>query len=50
MLILEYERPGDEYEMNLDRFHLVGSHWEKKVIEAGKVRAKDASQGGPEEK
>ncbi len=42
--VLEFERPGDEYEMNLDQFRLVHSYWMKKVTDS--ASAKDTAKDG----
>jgi hypothetical protein len=44
--VLEFERPGDEYEMNLDQFHLIRHYWMKKVtdLDAAKDGAKAKSK------
>ncbi len=44
IFVIEYERPGDEYAMNFDRFKEVRSGWSKKVIDLEKQVPKDKKE------
>ncbi len=52
IFVVDLERPGDEYEMNLDRFQIVKSGWSKKITEVAQVKEKDGAgkKAAPKEK